>query len=136
MSTTIRRPAKSDPTLRPLEAQALVYDAQRVRRDGDLDVEFTGALLASAHYCADGDRFTEVDLFVTSAGKYVSCVRFGSTTRASMRHDAAVCATPEEVVDWMRGSSGRIGTASKQVLERANRLYPDLFPLRPVEIVA
>ena len=73
---------------------------------------------------------------MTSAGKYVSCVRFGSTSRATMRHDAAVCSTPEEVVDWMRGSSGRIGTASKQVLERANRLYPDLFPLRPVEIVA
>ena len=131
----IRRPAQTNPAQRPLEAPPLTYDNQRVRRDGDLDVEFVGALLGSAHYCADGDRFTEVDLFVTTAGKYVSCVRFGSKTRATMRYDASVCATPEEVVDWMRGSSGRIGTASKQVLERANRLYPDLFPLRPVETV-
>jgi hypothetical protein len=135
MSATIRRPAKSDPTLRPLEAQALVYDAQRVRRDGDLDIEFTGALLGSAHYCADGDRFTEVDLFVTMSGRFVSCVRFGSSTRATMRHDAQVCDSPETVIAWMRGSSGRIGTASKDVLERAFRLYPDLFPMRPVEVI-
>ena len=93
--STIRRPAKSDPTLRPLDAQPLIYDKQRVRRDGELDMEFNGALLASAHYSTDGERFTEVDLFVTSGGRYVSCVRFGSTTRPTMRHDAATCAAAE-----------------------------------------
>lgn len=133
--STIRRPAKSDPTLRPLDAQPLTYDKQRVRRDGELDMEFNGALLASAHYSTDGERFTEVDLFVTSGGHYVSCVRFGSTTRPTMRHDAQACETPEDVVAWMRGNSGRIGSASKQVLERAFRFYPDLFPMRPVEVV-
>lgn len=133
--STIRRPAKSDPSMRPPEARPLTYDQQRVRRDGELDIEFNGALLASAHYTADGERFTEVDLYVTSGGHYVSCVRFGSTTRPTMRHDAQACETPEDVVAWMRGNSGRIGTASKQVLERAFRLYPDLFPMRPVEVV-
>ena len=62
-------------------------------------------------------------------------MRFGSNTRPTMRHDAKVCDNPEEVVHWMRGTSGKIGMASKRVLEKANRLYPDLFPLRPVVTV-
>jgi hypothetical protein len=135
VSTVIRRPAAPNPTARPPEAQPLTYDQQRVRRDGELDLEFVGALLASSRYSSDGDRFTEVDLFITMSGRFVSCVRFGSSTRATMRHDAQVCDSPETVIAWMRGSSGRIGTASKDVLERAFRLYPDLFPMRPVEVI-
>lgn len=122
----------SNPSQRPSGTPPLHYDTQIVRRDADYDVEFRGALLATDSYCSDGERFTEVDLFVTESGRFVAVVRFGSHTRTTMRHDAKVCDTPEEVVHWMRGTSGKIGTASKRVLEKANRLYPDLFPLRPV----
>jgi len=125
-----------NPSQRPSGTAPLHYDVQNVRRDADYDIEFRGALLASDSYCADGERFTEVDLFVTESGRFVAVVRFGSKTRPTMRHDAQVCDTPEEVVDWMRGTSGKIGMASKRVLERAHRLYPDLFPLRPVVTVS
>ena len=125
----------SNPTQRPSGTPPLHYDTQTVRRDADYDIEFKGALLASDSYCSDGERFTEVDLFVTESGRFVAAVRFGSHTRTTMRHDAKVCDNPEEVVQWMRGTSGKIGMASKLVLEKANRLYPDLFPLRPVVTV-
>lgn len=118
------------------EPNKLVYDTQRVRRDGELDLEFVGALLASHHHESDdGYRWTEVDLFVTASGKFVSVVRFGGTSRRTIQSDAKVCATPEEVVEWMRGRRGRIGIAGKTVLERANRLYPDVFPFRPIETI-
>lgn len=126
----------ADPSQRPSGTPPLHYDAQTVRRDADYDIEFKGALLATESYCSDGDRFTEVDLFVTESGRYVAAVRFGSESRPTMRHDAQVCETPEQVVEWMRGTSGKIGMASKRVLQKAHRLYPDLFPLRPVVTVA
>jgi hypothetical protein len=124
------------PTLPPVPTGP-VYDAQRVERDADYDLEFRGALLASHRHSADGDRWTEVDLYRTEGGQYVAAVRFGSASRPTMKHAAAVCASPEEVVAWMRESSGgkRLGVASKTVLQQAHARHPDLFPLRPVEVV-
>ena len=98
----------SNPTQRPSGTPPLHYDTQTVRRDADYDIEFKGALLASDSYCSDGERFTEVDLFVTESGRFVAAVRFGSHTRTTMRHDAKVCDNPEEVVHWMRGTSGNM----------------------------
>ena len=87
-----------NPSQRPSGTPPLHYDTQTVRRDADYDIEFKGALLASDSYCSDGERFTEVDLFVTESGRFVAAVRFGSHTRTTMRHDAQVCDNPEEVV--------------------------------------
>lgn len=120
----------------PPSLRAPVYDEQRVERDTDYDLVFRGVLLASHRYSADGDRYTEVDLFRTEGGQFVAAVRFGSISRPTMKHDARVCASPEEVVAWMRESGGgKLGTVSKAVLQQAHSRHPDLFPLRPVEVV-
>jgi hypothetical protein len=120
----------------PTVPRAPVYDEQRVERDTDYDLVFRGVLLASHRYSADGDRYTEVDLVLTEGGQFVAAVRFGSISRPTMKHDARVCASPEEVVAWMRESGGgKLGTVSKAVLQQAHSRHPDLFPLRPVEVV-
>jgi hypothetical protein len=136
---TIYRRAVPPPTdLPPVppSLRAPVYDEQRVERDTDYDIEFRGLLLASHRYSADGDRYTEVDLFRTEGGQFVAAARFGSLSRPTQKHVAAVCASPEEVVAWMRESGGgKLGTVSKAVLQQAHSRHPDLFPLRPVEVV-
>lgn len=113
------------------------YVEQRVTRDNDYDIEFRGALLARHRHSADGDRWTEVAIYITEGGTYVVSVQFGSASRPTMRRDATTCASPDSVVGWMRASSGggRLGAASKAALDRAYADHPDLFPLRPVERV-
>lgn len=117
-------------------SQPIVYETQRVRRDGEFDLEFSGILLASHMYEPEGSiRWTEVDLYATESKKFVAVVRFGSSKRASVQSFAKVCETPEEVVAWMKGDRDRIGIAAKRVLETANIRYPSLFPFRPFERV-
>lgn len=132
-------PTLPRPSLPPVPTSRLagpVYDEHRIERDTDYDLVFRGALLASHRHSADGDRWTEVDLFRTEGGAFVVAVRFGSASRPTMKHDARACASPEEVVAWMRESSGgKLGTTSKAVLRLAHERHPDLFPLRPVEVV-
>lgn len=112
------------------------YTPQSVPRDTDYDLEFSGFLLARHRHSGDGDRWTEVALYRTEGGAYVAAVQFGSLSRTTMRRIACVCGTPEEVVAWIReGSGGRIGTPSKIVLQQAYERHPDLWPLRPVEVV-
>lgn len=136
-----RQPSLPRPTLPPVPANPAapagpVYDEHRVERDTDYDLVFRGTLLASHRNSVDGDRWTEVDLFRTEGGAFVVAVRFGSASRPTMKHDARACSTPEEVVAWMRESSGgKLGTVSKAVLRQAHERHPDLFPLRPVEVV-
>ena len=111
---------------------ALVYDEQRVQRDGDFDLEFTGALLASSRHESVDKRWTEVDIFVSRGGQYVVATRFGGPSRPRVHYIAAVCVTPEDVLAWMKGPRAALGAAAKDALDLASRRYPDMFPLRPV----
>jgi hypothetical protein len=130
------KPPVERPTGLPSVPTSSRYTPQRVPRDTDYDLEFTGLLLASHRHSGDGDRWTEVTLYRTEGGAFVVAVRFGSASRPTMKHDAHACASPEEVVAWMRESSGgKLGTTSKAVLRLAHERHPDLFPLRPVEVV-
>jgi hypothetical protein len=115
---------------------APAYVPHRVSREGDLDIEFDGALLATSRYSVDGDRWTECDLFRTKGGHFVIATRFGSDSRSSMRRIASVCDRPEEVVEALRNRDGGLGQAAKEVLRKAYASHPDLFPLAPVERIA
>jgi hypothetical protein len=131
------KPPVERPTGLPSVPTSSRYTPQRVPRDTDYDLEFTGLLLARHRHSGDGDRWTEVTLYRTEGGQFVAAVQFGSVSRPTMKHDARVCSTPDEVVAWMReGSGGRIGTPSKVVLQQAHDRHPDLWPLRPVEVVS
>jgi len=112
------------------------YQPQRVPREGDLDIEFDGVLVATSRYSVDGDRWTECDLFRTKGGHFVVATRFGSESRASMRRIASICDEPEEVVEALRNRDGGLGQAAKEVLRNAYAYHPDLFPLAPVERIA
>lgn len=111
------------------------YQPQRVQRDGDLDLDFDGMLLASSRYSVDGDRWTECDIYFTQGGNFVAVTRFGSDSRASMRRIAIVVESAEDVVESFRNRDGGLGQAAKEVLTRAHALHPDLFPLAPVKRV-
>ena len=111
---------------------ALVYDEHRVRRDGDLDLAFVGALLGTGRHRALDGRWTEVDIFLTRSGKFVAATRFGSENRPDAKHIAAACDTYDDLMEWLRGPRNLLGYAAKEALDRAAGRYPEVFPHRPV----
>ena len=115
---------------------SLTYSLHRVTREGDLDLEFEGTVLATSRYSADGDRWVECSIYRTKAGKFVAATRFGSESRTSTRCIATVCDIPEEVVEALRNRDGGIGAAAKEALRRAHADHPMVFPLAPVERIA
>jgi hypothetical protein len=111
------------------------FSEQVVPRDDDFDIHFDGMILATAHVCPDGDKWVECDLFVTRAGSFVVATRFGSNTRKTSRHIAAVADDEKTAVDWMRAPNGRLGMAAKEVIRKAHALHPALWRLEPYLVV-
>jgi hypothetical protein len=98
----------------------------RIDRAGDLPLEFEGWQIASGE-CGDAndpkdwDRFTIVDLYVTTSRKFVATVAKGSREGRTLTfafHDDSM----DTVLDWFRETNhGRLGPATRLMLNEADR---------------
>jgi len=98
-----------------------------IDRSGDVPLEFEGWKVASGE-CGDApdpiewDRFTVVDLYITSTRKYVATVAKGSREGRTLTfeyHDESI----ENVIDWFKETNhGRLGPATVLMLKDLDRL--------------
>jgi EXLDI family protein len=93
-----------------------------VTRDGDLDLTFKGARLASAtsHTHNNNGRWTEIDIYRTRAGMYVVwVVERTQWEREADRHTAHVCDTGSAVIEAIT-QDGWLSDLAKEVLALAD----------------
>jgi len=95
----------------------------RVQRTGLGPLVFTGTLLARSSSKRVGkDRWTELELYVTEAGNYVSAV-IGQTTRPSeeIRYAALSHTTPEAAIQsFFAKGQGRLSLPALDLLDEAS----------------
>ena len=99
----------------------------RVERDGALDYESTGWYVGGGEM---GDRrnrdewvrWTAVDLWITESRKYIVQIRRGDDATNARMFNAHAAETFDEIVEWlMADNHGRLGPASKEMVEDATR---------------
>jgi hypothetical protein len=97
-------------------------DTMEVRRDGDLDITFSGWVLG------DGDKgTTQVVVYGTVGGNLITESRRSAFGRPSGVHRAAVHKTPDEALAWLRADNGgSLGEASKLAWMEACEAWPEL----------
>ena len=100
--------------------------------DNDLDLAFDGWEIAIGR-CGDRPeetewtRWTVVSLFVTITGRFVTSVdRYSKHLGQGDRHAARVDDTFEGVIAYLRGEGGRLGPASKEMLDEVYGCLPCL----------
>ena len=97
----------------------------RITRDGDLDLVFRGWKVASGT-CGDREserdwtRWTEVTLYVSDTGRLVCSVQRHSKWQGQgSRYEASSHTSFAEVIRELRDGEGRLGPASKLMVEEA-----------------
>jgi hypothetical protein len=97
-----------------------------ITRDGLPPISFTGELIGDADNSISRDgnranRWTEVEIYRTKAGKYVGHVRSLTCWQGERNHDAATSTvTAGELIDWLRkDNDGELGPVSQEAVEEA-----------------
>lgn len=105
----------------------------RISRDEALDLAFEGWRIASGRcgdrpYEVDWTRWTEVHLYVTISGKFVTSIERHSRWQGQVsRYGATVHDSFTEAVAHLReDNDGRLGPASKAMVEDAVSNIPSL----------
>lgn len=111
---------------------ATEYAEFTIERDRMRSLRFKGALIGrSTHERKDdsGVRGTEVTIYVTHTGRYVTEVRQWEDTkkRKRSRHDAEAHDTPEEAIAWLtKDAGGRMRGASTEAWLQACEAFDPL----------
>ena len=76
----------------------------RLRRFGNVDLEFDGEIIAEDSSFEDGkNRWTEIRIYSTNTDRWVTEVKGCTNVKGEVtRLKATACATPEEVVNSFR----------------------------------
>lgn len=105
-------------------------EAYTVLVDDDLDIRFYGWEIAIGK-CGDRaqeddwTRWTVVSLFVTDTGKYVVAVdRYSKHPGQGERHQGFASADFGAVLAYLRDENGRLGPASKEMLDEVYDAVP------------
>jgi hypothetical protein len=97
----------------------------RIERSNDLDLSFTGWLVAKADI-EDYTRtkWTEVHLWLSTKGSYVAMIQQGGTTLNTVTR-ATAQRRFDDILAWMREDNrGNLGGASKKVVAIACERLP------------
>jgi DNA transposition AAA+ family ATPase len=112
-------------------------ETHTIKRDGDLDLQVSGVLLADVSgQTPTSTKWTELALFRSAAGRYILAREKvktrapldpakGTTMRAT--HEAVVLPDVAALLEELRASSGgRLGRLDKELLTAAAAKDPDI----------
>jgi hypothetical protein len=111
------------------------YETFRVERDGQLPLQFEGVLLGSSRTDLTAPRGTEVCIYVTRRGKYITHVfqwqrKDDSEDMKRTRNTAAVHEQADQALEWLiTDGNGVLGSSSRIAWEEACQTWPALHGL-------
>lgn len=116
------------------------YRTFRVERDNQLPLQFEGKLIGSSQTDLTAPRGTEVCVYVTRRGKYITHVfqwqrREDVEVMMRTRNSAAVHEEADQALEWLiQDGKGILGSSSRLAWEQACQSWPALHGL-DVELV-